>query len=130
MKISKRQPEPGTAAFQGYTEYLAGVKQGDMVVICSGKPHYKCSRARVTDIRPKQCFVNGFWFSTVHGSLMTKAPIKHYILEPTETLLAHLRREDCVEYLAGLHPRLLIGVPDHTLQEVCDMLQGALAQKL
>lgn len=126
MKISKRQPEPGTAAFQRYMAYLAGIQRDDTVVICSGRPHYKLSQMRVTDVREKQCFASGFWFSTVHGSLLTRAPIKHYLLEPTEALLAHLRREACVEFLSGLHQRLLLPVPDQTLQDVCDMLQQAL----
>lgn len=130
MKVNKRQPEPGTAAFQPYTEYLSSVKMGDTVIICSGRPHYKCSQMRVTESRDKQIFANGFWFSTVHGSLLTKAPIKHYLLEPTQILTSHLRREENVEFLSNLHHRLLLGVSDQILQDVSHTLRQALTDKL
>lgn len=125
-RVSRRQPDPGTSAFNRYLAYLADIRQGDEIIVCSGHPHFKCTRAKVTQQREGQCFANGFWFSTVHGSLLTKAPIKHYILESTPELKEYLARRQNEEFLCGLHPKLLSGVPSAELDKVCKTLAALL----
>jgi hypothetical protein len=121
-KVSRKQPEPGTAAFAAYTGYLREIAQGDEVIICSGSPHFKCTKAKATNVREGQCFLNGFWFSTVYGGLLTKAPIKHYILQPSKELQDYLARRQNEDFLCNLHPKLLAAIPDTELDSVCKML--------
>lgn len=123
VRVPRQQPQPGTEAFNAYVRYLLSVRVGEVVVVCSGSPHYKCYTAKVTSCNLSDLFAAGFNFSRQHGGLTTKQQVKHFLLEPTERILAFIARKENEELVINFGMKKVAKVSDEHLSAVCALLR-------